>query len=119
MSTLIIFLYPYITPVLIIHASTSCCGADPFSQFELAPVAYNLSRSGPTCSGAHGLSFLITTTRGAESHSILFDAGPDTKSIARNLKALKTDTSTIERIVLSVSLSSLAVTKSTGTHRFL
>lgn len=53
------------------------------------------------CCGAHGLSFLITTTHNGETHSILFDAGPDTKSIARNLKALKTDTSSIERIVLS------------------
>lgn len=53
-------------------------------------------------SGAHGLSFLITTTLGDESHTILFDAGPESKSIARNLKALKIDATKIERIALSV-----------------
>lgn len=48
---------------------------------------------------------MITTTLNNETHTILFDAGPESKSIARNLKALKTDVSTIERIVLSVSMS--------------
>ncbi|KAF8314930.1 Metallo-hydrolase/oxidoreductase [Clavulina sp. PMI_390] len=53
------------------------------------------------CCGAHGLSFLVTTTLAGEEHTIMFDAGPESKSIARNLKALKIDTSKIERIALS------------------
>ncbi|KAF8332644.1 beta-lactamase-like protein [Cantharellus anzutake] len=53
------------------------------------------------CCGAHGLSFLITTTHGDQRHTILFDAGPESKSIDRNIKALKIDPKAIERIVLS------------------
>ncbi|KAF9512180.1 hypothetical protein BS47DRAFT_1345805 [Hydnum rufescens UP504] len=53
------------------------------------------------CCGAHGLAFLITTQIGEETHTILFDAGPESKSIERNLKALKVETTSIERIVLS------------------
>lgn len=40
-----------------------------------------------------------------DSRTILFDAGPESKSIARNIKALKIDAKTIERIVLSVSIN--------------
>jgi 7,8-dihydropterin-6-yl-methyl-4-(beta-D-ribofuranosyl)aminobenzene 5'-phosphate synthase len=39
---------------------------------------------------------------GDEKHTILFDAGPESKSIARNASALKADLTTVERIVLSV-----------------
>jgi len=53
------------------------------------------------CCGAHGLSFLITTSHGDKRHTILFDAGPESKSIERNMKALKIDPSAIERIILS------------------
>jgi hypothetical protein len=64
--------------------------------------------------GAHGLSFLITTTLSGDSHTILFDAGPESKSIARNLKALKINTKAIERIVLSVSLEDPSIQKPPG-----
>ncbi|KEP46765.1 metallo-beta-lactamase superfamily protein [Rhizoctonia solani 123E] len=53
------------------------------------------------CCGAHGLSILITTEAGNEIHRVLFDTGPEPKSITRNLAALRTPVESIERIVLS------------------
>ncbi|KAF8745716.1 Metallo-beta-lactamase superfamily, partial [Rhizoctonia solani] len=53
------------------------------------------------CCGAHGLSILITTEAGNGIHRVLFDTGPEPKSITRNLAALQTPTESIERIVLS------------------
>ncbi|KAH7339866.1 beta-lactamase-like protein [Rhizoctonia solani] len=53
------------------------------------------------CCGAHGLSILITTEAGNEIHRVLFDTGPEPKSIARNLAALRTPVESIGRIVLS------------------
>ncbi|EUC60370.1 metallo-beta-lactamase superfamily protein [Rhizoctonia solani AG-3 Rhs1AP] len=53
------------------------------------------------CCGAHGLSILITTEAGNEIHRVLFDTGPEPKSITRNLAALRTPVESIECIVLS------------------
>jgi 7,8-dihydropterin-6-yl-methyl-4-(beta-D-ribofuranosyl)aminobenzene 5'-phosphate synthase len=36
------------------------------------------------CCACHGLSFLITTTRGARRHTVLFDSGPEEYSFERN-----------------------------------
>lgn len=54
-------------------------------------------------SGAHGLYALIETTVNEETHTLLFDTGPDSKSIIRNVHALKAEEKikTLERIVLS------------------
>ncbi|KDN45575.1 hypothetical protein RSAG8_04899, partial [Rhizoctonia solani AG-8 WAC10335] len=53
------------------------------------------------CCGAHGLSILITTKAGNEIHRVLFDTGPESKSITRNFAALRAPVESIERIVLS------------------
>ncbi|VDB96760.1 unnamed protein product [Peniophora sp. CBMAI 1063] len=55
------------------------------------------------CCGAHGLSALIETEDPSTNtvHRTLFDTGPDSQSIARNLNALEIDTTTISRVVLS------------------
>lgn len=57
------------------------------------------------CCGAHGFSALIETgvasTDKTEKHTILFDSGPDSKSIARNLASLHIPLLSIERVVLS------------------
>ncbi|KAJ1304836.1 hypothetical protein OPQ81_005970 [Rhizoctonia solani] len=53
------------------------------------------------CCGAHGLSILITTEVGGMIHRVLFDTGPESKTITRNLAALRTPVESIERIVLS------------------
>jgi glyoxylase-like metal-dependent hydrolase (beta-lactamase superfamily II) len=54
-------------------------------------------------SGAHGFSALIETTVNEKSHTLLFDTGPDSKSIIRNVHALKAEEKIkkLERIVLS------------------
>lgn len=55
-----------------------------------------------SCCGAHGLSLLLTTEVGAEKHTILIDAGPEGKSIERNVQSLHADLAAVERVVLSV-----------------
>lgn len=53
--------------------------------------------------GAHGLSLLVTTEVGNEKHTFIFDCGPESKSIDRNVKALEIDLTKVEAIALSVS----------------
>ncbi|EMD37544.1 hypothetical protein CERSUDRAFT_50292 [Gelatoporia subvermispora B] len=54
------------------------------------------------CCGAHGFSALIETrVDGEEPHLTLFDTGPDSRSIIRNVEALQVPVHRIERIVLS------------------
>ncbi|KAJ7594426.1 beta-lactamase-like protein [Mycena floridula] len=54
------------------------------------------------CCGAHGFSALITTEIiGETPHTTLFDTGPDSLSLVRNIKALKVPTEKIERVVIS------------------
>jgi len=49
----------------------------------------------------HGLSMLVRTFQGEESHSILFDTGYNKTSVLFNVKQLGVDISGIEAIVLS------------------
>ncbi|EJU04313.1 hypothetical protein DACRYDRAFT_48508 [Dacryopinax primogenitus] len=53
------------------------------------------------CCAAHGLSLLITTRLGNQTHCTLFDTGPDALTLERNLASLKVDMTKVERIVLS------------------
>ncbi|KZO98969.1 metallo-beta-lactamase protein [Calocera viscosa TUFC12733] len=53
------------------------------------------------CCGAHGLSLLITTRCWNEVHYTLFDTGPESQTMERNLSSLDVDMSKVERIVLS------------------
>ncbi|KAA1476800.1 metallo-beta-lactamase protein [Dentipellis sp. KUC8613] len=55
------------------------------------------------CCGAHGFSALIQTqtTPTARTHTTLFDTGPDSQSLPRNLRALAVPPGAIERVVLS------------------
>ncbi|OSC99332.1 hypothetical protein PYCCODRAFT_1446804 [Trametes coccinea BRFM310] len=54
------------------------------------------------CCGAHGFSALIETqVQGSEPRLTLFDTGPDSRSIIRNIEALKLPVERIERIILS------------------
>lgn len=66
-----------------------------------------LDRPDPLLSGAniccagHGLSLLLTATRGDQTRQVLFDAGPDPALFERNVKALGLDLTSVEDIVLS------------------
>ncbi|KAI0633902.1 beta-lactamase-like protein [Trametes polyzona] len=54
------------------------------------------------CCGAHGFSALIETeVEGSKPYFTLFDTGPDSRSIIRNIEALRVPVERIERIVLS------------------
>ncbi|KAJ7647227.1 beta-lactamase-like protein [Roridomyces roridus] len=54
------------------------------------------------CCGAHGFSALIETQiAGEESHLTLFDTGPDSQSLVRNIKAMQVPVDDISRIILS------------------
>lgn len=53
------------------------------------------------CCAAHGLSLLITATKGDTKHTLLFDAGPEGAVWARNVGRLRADVSGVEVIHLS------------------
>ncbi|KAL5002428.1 cytochrome P450 [Aspergillus recurvatus] len=53
------------------------------------------------CCSAHGLSIMLTATKGDQKHSILFDAGPEEEAWERNVRRMKPDLSSIELVQLS------------------
>ncbi|KAL5049980.1 hypothetical protein BDW71DRAFT_194957 [Aspergillus fruticulosus] len=53
------------------------------------------------CCSAHGLSIMLTATKGDQKHSILFDAGPEEEAWERNVRRMKPDISSIELVQLS------------------
>jgi 7,8-dihydropterin-6-yl-methyl-4-(beta-D-ribofuranosyl)aminobenzene 5'-phosphate synthase len=53
------------------------------------------------CCACHGLSLLITATRGTHRHTVLFDSGPEEYAFERNTMRLGIDLGTVESIVLS------------------
>ncbi|KAI0915798.1 hypothetical protein AcV5_003620 [Taiwanofungus camphoratus] len=54
------------------------------------------------CCGAHGFSALIETqVEGSSPHYTLFDTGPDSRSIARNVASMQIPLARIERVILS------------------
>jgi 7,8-dihydropterin-6-yl-methyl-4-(beta-D-ribofuranosyl)aminobenzene 5'-phosphate synthase len=53
------------------------------------------------CCACHGLSLLITATRGAHQHTVLFDTGPEEYAFERNSTRLGADLGIVESIVLS------------------
>ena len=53
------------------------------------------------CCGAHGLSLLITATRGKENRTLLFDAGPEGEVFQRNVTKLNANMGAVEAVVLS------------------
>ncbi|KAI0644381.1 beta-lactamase-like protein [Trametes meyenii] len=54
------------------------------------------------CCGAHGFSALIETeVKGSDPYFTLFDTGPDSRSIVRNIEALKLPVERVTRIILS------------------
>ncbi|MGB7601302.1 MAG: MBL fold metallo-hydrolase, partial [Candidatus Sulfotelmatobacter sp.] len=53
------------------------------------------------CCACHGLSLLITATRGARRHTVLFDSGPEEYAFERNSMRLGIDLGIVESAVLS------------------
>jgi len=53
------------------------------------------------CCACHGLSLLITATRGSRRHTVLFDSGPEEYAFERNSERLGADLGIVESTVLS------------------
>ena len=53
------------------------------------------------CSAAHGLSFLITLRHGTATSTLLFDSGPEDRTLEQNVSRLGIDLGAVEAIVLS------------------
>ena len=53
------------------------------------------------CCACHGLSLLITATRGARRHTVLFDSGPEEYAFERNSGRLGVDLGIVQSAVLS------------------
>ena len=53
------------------------------------------------CCAAHGLSCLVTAHRGATSHTVLFDTGPEEYAFERNVTRLAANLGVVDSIVLS------------------
>ncbi|KAL2831091.1 beta-lactamase-like protein [Aspergillus cavernicola] len=53
------------------------------------------------CCSAHGLSILLTATKGDKKHSMLFDAGPEEDAWERNVRRMRPDLSSVELVHLS------------------
>ena len=81
------------------------------------------------CCAAHGLSCLITARRGDQTHTVLFDTGPEEMVFERNVSRLAVDLGTVDSIVLShghwdhagallLALSMISARKGPGTIPF-
>jgi len=53
------------------------------------------------CCAAHGLSCLLTLRAGGETHTVLFDSGPEDRTFEQNVSRLGIDLGALEAIVLS------------------
>lgn len=74
--------------------------ANPDKPSNRGPNVHEL-RMDNVCCSAHGLSLMITATKGDVRHTVLFDTGPEEEAWERNVKRLRPDLSTIELIQLS------------------
>ena len=90
--------------VLVDNATDSLSSIPAHAESEFAYLDRHGMRelSGDSlCCACHGLSLLITATRGDIRHTILFDSGPEEYALERNVGRLGLDLGTVESIVLS------------------
>jgi 7,8-dihydropterin-6-yl-methyl-4-(beta-D-ribofuranosyl)aminobenzene 5'-phosphate synthase len=90
--------------VLIDNATDSLSSISANAESEFAYLERHGMRelSGDSlCCACHGLSLMITATRGTLRHSILFDSGPEEYAFERNSGRLGLPLGLIESVVLS------------------
>ncbi|MBF6571323.1 MAG: MBL fold metallo-hydrolase [Candidatus Binataceae bacterium] len=90
--------------VLVDNATDSLSTIPAHAESEFAYLERNGMKelSGDClCCACHGLSLLITATRGGHRHTVLFDAGPEEYAFERNSTRLGVDLGAVENIVLS------------------
>ena len=71
--------------------------ANPSHPSNRGPNTTEL-RMDNVCCSAHGLSLMITATKGDVKHTILFDTGPEESAWERNVSRLRPDLSKIELV---------------------
>jgi 7,8-dihydropterin-6-yl-methyl-4-(beta-D-ribofuranosyl)aminobenzene 5'-phosphate synthase len=90
--------------VLVDNATDGLSSVPPFVETEMAYLWRNgLARmkGDCLCCAAHGLSCLITASRGGMQRTLLFDTGPDAYIFERNVNRLKVDLTLVDAIVVS------------------
>ena len=90
--------------VLVDNATDMLSSTPPHVESEAGGMmrrGIRLMASKCLCCAAHGLSCLITAHRGATSHTVLFDTGPEEYAFERNVTRLGADLGTVKSIVLS------------------
>jgi 7,8-dihydropterin-6-yl-methyl-4-(beta-D-ribofuranosyl)aminobenzene 5'-phosphate synthase len=65
------------------------------------PISTGKELPKDTLAAEHGFSLMVTTYRGSESHSVLFDAGYNENSVMHNIDKLGIDVQSVEAMVLS------------------
>jgi 7,8-dihydropterin-6-yl-methyl-4-(beta-D-ribofuranosyl)aminobenzene 5'-phosphate synthase len=74
----------------------------PFSRLsEVAAPQFEEGHTYPGLVAEHGFAALVTTRRGARSHTVLFDTGASPDGMAVNIERLGLDVGAIEVVVLS------------------
>ena len=92
--------------VLVDNATDSLSSVPRFVETEFAGLArrrqghWVLAGSG-LCCAAHGLSVLVHVRQGDRTRTLLFDAGPEDRTIEQNVSRLGVDLGPVEAIVLS------------------
>ena len=92
--------------ILVDNVTDNLSSVPAFVETEIAALdrrrnyAYALAGS-CLCCAAHGLSCLITTTKGSVRRTLLFDTGPEDRVFEQNVSRLAADLSPVEAIVLS------------------
>jgi 7,8-dihydropterin-6-yl-methyl-4-(beta-D-ribofuranosyl)aminobenzene 5'-phosphate synthase len=90
--------------VLVDNATDSLSSIPAHAESEFAYLERHGMRelSGDAlCCACHGLSLLITATRGKSKHSVLFDSGPEEYAFERNSHRLGLHLELVESVVLS------------------
>jgi 7,8-dihydropterin-6-yl-methyl-4-(beta-D-ribofuranosyl)aminobenzene 5'-phosphate synthase len=90
--------------VLVDNATDSLSSAPAHAESEFAYLERQGMRelSGDSlCCACHGLSLMITATRGNLQHCVLFDSGPEEYAFERNARRLSLQLGQVESVVLS------------------
>ena len=90
--------------VLIDNATDSLSSIPAHAESEFAYLVrrgMRELRGDNLCCACHGLSYLITASRGDVRHTVLFDAGPEEHAFERNCTRLGVDMGAVESMVLS------------------
>ena len=90
--------------ILVDNVTDGLSSTPAFVEHEWASLGrrgFRILAGACLCCAAHGLSCLVTVTRGGERRTLLFDTGPDEDVFVRNVDRLKVDLSSVEAMVLS------------------